>query len=99
MANIKSAKKRAIQSEARRVRNVARRSAMRTQVKKFLKTVGTGDIAASTDVFRQTASILDKSARKGLIHANKAARTKSRLNKKIKLLVLKEKEKTASASA
>jgi small subunit ribosomal protein S20 len=95
LANIKSAKKRAKQAEVRRERNVARRSAMRTQVKKFLKVVEAGDISTANDVFRQTASILDKSAREGLIHKNKAARTKSRLNKKIKLLVMKDKEKSS----
>lgn len=97
MANIKSAKKRAIQSETRRIRNVAQRSEMRTQVKTLLKTIESGDVSASADVFKKTASILDRSARKGLIHKNKAARTKSRLNKKIKALVIKNSGAAAQA--
>jgi small subunit ribosomal protein S20 len=95
LANIKSAKKRAIQSEARRVRNVAQRSEMRTQVKTLLKTIASGDIKLSNEAFKLTASILDRSAQKGLIHKNKAARTKSRLNKKIKALS----DKGSSATA
>jgi len=86
LANIKSAKKRAVQSEKRRQRNVAQRSELRTQIKTLLKTIGTGDFKAAMEAFKKTASILDRSARKGLIHKNKAARTKSRLNKKIKAL-------------
>ena len=88
MANIKSAKKRVLQNEVRRVRNVAQRSAMRTQVKTLLKAIESGDTGNVSEIFNKTASILDRSARKGLIHKNKAARTKSRLNKKVKALVL-----------
>lgn len=89
MANIKSAKKRAKQAEVHRQRNVAQRSQMRTQVKSLLKTIASGDAKAALDTFKLTASILDRSARKGLIHKNTAARTKSRLNKKIKEIALK----------
>jgi small subunit ribosomal protein S20 len=88
LANIKSAKKRARQAEVNRIRNVSQRSAMRTQVKTLLKTIESKDIKASSEEFKKTASILDKSAQTGLIHKNKAARTKSRLNKKLKALAL-----------
>jgi small subunit ribosomal protein S20 len=99
LANIKSAKKRVIQAETRRKRNVHQRSAMRTQVKTLLEVIKTGDAAAANEVFKKTASILDRSARKGLIHQNKAARTKSRLNKKIKALVFKDKDQTSQTTA
>ena len=88
MANIKSAKKRAKQAEFRRQRNASQRSAMRTQVKSLLKVIATGDGKAANEAFPKTASALDRAARKGLIHKNKAARTKSRLNKRIKALVI-----------
>ena len=89
MANIKSAKKRAKQSEVRRQRNAAQRSEMRTQVKSLIQVIETGNAQEANTVFRKTASLLDRSARKGLIHKNKAARTKSRLNKRIKALAQK----------
>ncbi|HEV2613734.1 MAG TPA: 30S ribosomal protein S20 [Gammaproteobacteria bacterium] len=89
MANTKQAKKRARQGEARRVRNASQRSEMRTQVKTLLKIIEKGDLAEANAVLRKTASILDKSAKKGLIHKNKAARTKSRLNARVKKLVKK----------
>jgi small subunit ribosomal protein S20 len=90
LANIKSAKKRAKQSEAHRQRNASQRSAMRTQVKSLEKIIASGDQKAANEVFRKTASVLDKAARKGLIHKNTAARKKSRLNKRIKSLASKK---------
>lgn len=87
MANIKSAKKRAIQAETRRERNVALRSRLRTYVKKVLVAVQTGDHANAMQAFREAQPIIDSSVNKGIIHRNKAARHKSRLNAKIKALV------------
>jgi small subunit ribosomal protein S20 len=83
VANIKSAAKRARQGEQRRQRNVALRSRMRTAVKKAVRAVAqkTDDAAATV---RQSASAVDSMARKGIIHPNKAARHKSRLNKALK---------------
>ena len=86
MANIKSAKKRAKQSEAHRQNNASQRSAMRTQVKSLEKVIVSGDIKVANEAFRKTASILDRAARKGIIHKNTAARKKSRLNKRVKAL-------------
>ena len=79
MANTKQAKKRARQAESRRERNAGQRSAMRTQVKTLLEVIKKGDLAEANLVLKKTASVLDKSAKKGLIHKNKAARHKSRL--------------------
>lgn len=89
MANTKQAKKRARQGESRRVRNAGQRSAMRTQVKTLLEVIKKGDLAEANVVLRKTSSVLDKSAKKGLIHKNKAARTKSRLNARVKKLIKK----------
>lgn len=78
MANTKSAKKRAEKSAAQRVKNRAARSRMRTAVKKFRAAVAAGDEKAK-ELLAGTVKILDASARKGVIHRNTAARTKSRL--------------------
>ncbi|BDY03573.1 MULTISPECIES: 30S ribosomal protein S20 [Ferrimonas] len=86
MANIKSAKKRAIQSEKRRQHNASRRSMLRTYLKKTVAAIASGDKAAATEAFNAAAPILDRMATKGLIHKNKAARHKSRLNAQIKAL-------------
>lgn len=84
MANIKSAKKRAIQSEAHRKHNMAMRSMMRTYVKKTIKAIKDGSKAAAEAAFNDMQKILDRYAHKGLIHKNKAQRHKSRLAAKIK---------------
>lgn len=82
VANIKSAAKRAKTNEARRVRNVAQKSALRTSVKKFLTAVDSNDDRAQ-DLLTTAKRALDKAVSKGIIHKNNAARKKSRLSKKI----------------
>ncbi len=73
MPNIPSAKKNMRKARAATVRNRAQRSALRTALKK-----AKAPTASAED--RVTAvSLLDRAARKGLIHANAAARHKSRL--------------------
>ncbi|TCV99104.1 30S ribosomal protein S20 [Biostraticola tofi] len=79
MANIKSAKKRAVQSEKRRQHNASRRSMMRTFVKKVYAAIAAGDKEAAQNAFSAMQPILDRQASKGLIHKNKAARHKSNL--------------------
>lgn len=86
MANSKSAKKRAIQSEKNRQHNASRRSMMRTLVKKVQSAIDAGDKEAASAALTAAVPILDRYATKGLIHANKAARQKSRLNAHIKAL-------------
>lgn len=83
MANIKSAKKRAKQAEGRRQRNVNQRSAMRTSVKKLIAAIDAGNKEEAQTLYVAATSSLDAAASKGLIHANKAARHKSRLNKRV----------------
>lgn len=83
MANIKSAAKRARQSEKRRQHNVALRSRMRTAVKKATKAV-TEKAAEAAAAVQAGAAAVDRMARKGIIHPNKAARHKQRLNKALK---------------
>ena len=86
MANIKSAKKRARQSEVRRARNASARSMMRTAVKKVVKALDANDVAAAEAAFVAAQPLLDRFSSRGLIHKNKAARHKSRLNARIKAL-------------
>lgn len=76
MPNIASAKKNMRKSRAAMVRNRAQRSALRTALKK-------GHVATEPGEDVTTAvSLLDRAARKGLIHKNTAARHKSRMAKK-----------------
>jgi small subunit ribosomal protein S20 len=73
--NIQSAKKNMRKSRAAAARNRAQRSALRTALKKA-KAPG-----ASEEQHRAAVQLLDRAARKGLIHKNAAARRKSRLAK------------------
>jgi small subunit ribosomal protein S20 len=73
--NIASAKKNMRKSRAATVRNRAQRSALRTALKRA-KALG-----ATADVKLAATKLLDRAARKGLIHRNTAARHKSRLDK------------------
>lgn len=86
MANIKSAKKRALQSEKRRQHNASRRSMTRTSLKKVLTAIATGDKATAQAAFAAATPLIDRMATKGLMHKNKAARHKSRLSAQIKAL-------------
>ena len=86
MANIKSAKKRAITSEKRRQHNASRRSMMRTFFKKVVAEIEAGNKEGAQEAFAKVVPVLDRYATKGLIHKNKAARQKSRLAAKIKAL-------------
>jgi small subunit ribosomal protein S20 len=86
MANSAQATKRARQAEKARQHNVALRSSMRTSVKKVLAAIGSGDQAQANELFRAAQSKLDGMARKGIISKNKAARTKSRINARIKAM-------------
>lgn len=86
MANTVQARKRARQAEKHRAHNAARRSLMRTKVKKVLKAVEAKDKDGATSAFREASSIIDRLAGKGLVHKNAAARYKSRLNERIRQL-------------
>lgn len=87
MANTAQARKRARQNLKRRARNFALRTEFRTAIKKVLKAILGGDKAAAQVEFKSTQSTLDKIARKGIFHKNKAARHKSRLSARIKAMV------------
>ncbi|EQD45254.1 MAG: 30S ribosomal protein S20 [Metallibacterium sp.] len=86
MANIKSAKKRARQSEQRRMRNVSARSMVRTAIKKVVTAIEAKDKAAAVAAYAAAEPVMDRHASRGLIHKNKANRHKSRLTAHIKAL-------------
>lgn len=86
MANSAQARKRARQAEAHRQHNASMRAAMRTTVKQVVAAVEAGDKEAANAAFRVAQSSLDGMARKGIIEKNKAARSKSRLNARIKAM-------------
>ena len=86
MANTAQARKRARQAEKNRQLNASQRSTMRTYVKKILNAVSDGNKAEAEAAFKAAAPLLDSTARKGLIHKNKAALYKSRLNARIRAL-------------
>lgn len=86
MANIASAKKRARQADARNKHNASQRSMMRTFMKKVITAIEANDKAAATEALKAAVPHLDRAANNGLIHKNKAARHKSRLNAQIKAL-------------
>lgn len=86
MANTAQARKRARQAEKHRQRNAAQRSTLRTAMKKVLKAAAAGDKTAAVDAYKKAVPAIDRAAGKGLIHANKAARHKSRLNARVKAL-------------
>ena len=86
MANSAQAKKRARQAETHRQLNASQRSAMRTKVKALRKAIAVGDKEQAVAAFQSAVPVLDRMARKGLIHKNTAARGKSRLNNAVRAM-------------
>tara|TARA_B100000809_G_C14599808_1_gene336937 strand:- start:187 stop:447 length:261 start_codon:yes stop_codon:yes gene_type:complete len=86
VANIASAKKRARQSEKIRLNSASQRSMLRTHIKKVTNAIEAKDKKAAQDAFQAAVPVIDSMVSKGIIHKNKAARHKSRLNNHVKLL-------------
>ena len=84
MPNTSTAHKRLRQSEKRRARNRARRSALRTQIRKVRAAVLAGKLDEATTEFRVAVKRLDQAAAANLLHNNTASRLKSRLSAAIK---------------
>ena len=83
MAHTKSTKKRHRQSLVRAERNLLHRSSARTAVRSAREAIEAGDKDAATAAVREASILLDRTASKGVIHANNAARRKSRLVKQL----------------
>ena len=86
VANSPQARKRARQGEKRRTHNASLRSLVRTVIKKVNAAVESGDAEAAKAAYADAVPVIDRMADKGIIHKNKAARHKSRLNAQVKAL-------------
>lgn len=84
MANIKSAKKRARQMESKRLKNVARKTAIKTAVKKVLTALEKGDSKDSVTVLmKDVESKISRAKNKNVLHSATAARKVSRLAQRV----------------
>ena len=86
MANTAQSRKRARQAEKHRQGNASYRSMFRTFIKKVIAAVEAGDKKEAQTAYKSAVAMIDKTANKGLIHKNKAARQKSRLNARIRAM-------------
>lgn len=86
MANTASARKRIRQTVTRTARNIARKSRMRTFVKKVELAIASGDKSAAADALRAAQPEMQRAAGKGVIHHNTVARKLSRLSARIKVI-------------
>lgn len=89
MANTAQSKKRARQSEARYAVNKARRSRIRTFVRKVEEALAAGNAEAATAALANAAPELMRGVTKGVLHANTVSRKISRLNSRVKTLAVK----------
>jgi small subunit ribosomal protein S20 len=86
MANTRSARKRARQSDLRRVHNMSLRTVVRTAIKQVKKAVAAGDRAAAEKVMQSSQKVIDRVVAKGVLHRNAGSRQKRRLAHAIKAL-------------
>ncbi|TAJ92742.1 MAG: 30S ribosomal protein S20 [Gammaproteobacteria bacterium] len=86
MANIASAKKKARQAIKRNLNNSGNRSMLRTFIRRVIAAIQTGNREQALTAYREATPVIDRMANKGLIHKNKAARHKERLNAQIQAL-------------
>ncbi len=86
MANTASARKRIRQTKTRTERNHARKSRVRTAVKKVEVAIASGDKEAAAAALRATQPEMQRAVTKGVAHRNTVARKLSRLSKRIKAL-------------
>lgn len=83
MANTKSAKKAARQTERRTTANKARRSRMRSSVRKVEEAIASGDQKAAQAALKEAQPIIVRSGQKGMVHRKTASRKVSRLAKRV----------------
>jgi len=88
MANHVSSLKRARQTVTRTAVNRNNRSRVRTSLRAMREALVQGDVKTAQEQYRSTVSALDKSVQKGIFHSNTVSRYKSRLNARLKTLVL-----------
>jgi small subunit ribosomal protein S20 len=90
MANHVSSLKRARQTIVKTAVNRANKSKLRGILRALREAIAKGDSKLVAEQYRQTVSVLDKSVQKGVLHKNTASRYKSRLNARVKAVVLKK---------
>jgi small subunit ribosomal protein S20 len=83
LANSAQARKRARQSEKRRIQKASRRSLLRTRIKQVVNAIESGNKADAEAAYVKAVPVIDRMAGDNIIHKNKAARHKSRLNTRI----------------
>ena len=83
MPNTKSAQRQVRVAERKRLRNKSVSSLCKTSITKAEKLIFSGELEAAKKAVDVAISSLDKAAEKGILHANNAARRKSRLMKKL----------------
>lgn len=86
MANSPQAKKRARQAQRRTIVNKARRSRIRTFIRKVEEAIASGDAAAAADALRAAQPEMMRGVTKGVLHKNTAARKISRLSSRVNAL-------------
>ena len=86
LANSAQARKRARQADKRRALNTSQRSEFRTYLKRVVMAIDAGEKDKAAELYKESVPMIDKTASKGLISANKAARHKSRLNSQIRAM-------------
>lgn len=86
MANSRSAAKRARQNIKRRSHNMAMRSKVRTYIKRVVTAIDAGNKSDAENFYKEALPVIDKMANNGILHKNKAARHKQRLNLRIRAL-------------
>ena len=91
MANHVSSLKRARQTVAKTANNRSNKSKLRGTLRSLREAIASGNAADLQKAYSETASILDKSVQKGVLHKNTASRYKSRLNARVKAVVLAKK--------
>lgn len=84
MANTKSAAKRARQIKRRSLNNSRVGSQVKTAKRKLRDLIKSGDKAGAAEAYKQVSSVLDRAAKRGVLHKNNASRNKSRLRKALK---------------
>jgi small subunit ribosomal protein S20 len=88
VANIKSARKRARQAEKTRKANMSMRSMLRTKIKLVVNACDAGNKDDAIAAYKDAVPVIDSMINKGIVSRNKAARHKSRLNKRVKALAV-----------
>lgn len=86
MANSASAKKRVLQIEKRTAVNTARRSRIRTFIRKVEEAITSGDAAAAKEALRLAQPEIMRGSAKGVLHANTASRKVARLARRVKAM-------------